>query len=495
MSVGSTGTTLGGRLTFGGLASGLDTNALVQTLLAVEARPLVRLESQKSELENDRKKYQELNTKLLELRNKARALDNRTPSLGLASFEEELLEYSAASADEAAVTVSATGEAVPGSYDIKVGQLASVGREFSTGFASQDTDLGFADGNTLSIEFGGDAPIEVDVDSGTTLLQIRDAINTDSENNGNVQASVLYDGTDYHLIIAGTETGAANDITTTASAGLGAFIESETVAQDAFIEVLGFTVQRESNELTDVLDGVTLNLRGTTGDDTFDELAADPFGSFSTVEVTIETDVTAIGDKLREFATAFNEVRDLIKTESAFDLETRQGRAFTGDSTARVIDQTIQQTLVQSFDVGGVFQGLAEIGVSFDSSGRLAVDDAKLEAALIEDVSSVKRLLGGDPDTAEATDPTDDDEGDGVTGVSGVMTELANVLKPITQSGDGTLAIRDDSFEARIKTTEERIDAFELLLQGREEALIREFSALESSIAALQAQSGFLSAI
>ncbi len=493
MSVGSTGTTLGGRLTFGGLASGLDTNALVQTLLAVEARPLVRLESQKSELENDRKKYQELNTKLLELRNQARALDNRTPSLGLASFEEELLEYSAASADEAAVTVSATGEAVPGSYDIKVGQLASVGREFSTGFASQDTDLGFADGNTLSIEFGGDAPIEVDVDSGTTLLQIRDAINTDSENNGNVQASVLYDGTDYHLIIAGTETGAANDITTTASAGLGAFIESETVAQDAFIEVLGFTVQRESNELTDVLDGVTLNLRGTTGDG-FDDTAPD-FSSFSTVEVTIETDVTAIGDKLREFATAFNEVRDLIKTESAFDLETRQGRAFTGDSTVRVIDQEIQKTLVESFDVGGSFEGLAEIGVSFDSNGRLSVDDAKLEEALIEDVSSVKRLLGGDPDTPEGTDPTDDDEGDGVTGVSGVMTELANVLKPITQSGDGTLAIRDDSFEARIKTTEERIDAFELLLQGREEALIREFSALESSIAALQAQSGFLSAI
>ncbi|NNL66013.1 MAG: flagellar filament capping protein FliD [Myxococcales bacterium] len=488
MAVGSTGTTLGGRLTFGGVATGLDTNALIQTLLAVEARPLLRMENDLDDAKAAQKKYQELNTKLLELRNKARSLDNRNSTLGAASVDEELLEFEASSTNTNVLDVSATGDAVPGSYDVAVGQLASVGREFSTGQASQDTALGFGAGESLTIDYGGTDDIVVSVGTGSSLQSIRDAINNDANNGGNVQASVLYDGTDYHLIIAGAETGADNDLTVTESAGLAGFIDpaAKTPAQDSIIQVLGFTIQRPGNEITDVLEGVTLNLRGVS--DGIDPLTPTDFSSASLTEIEIETDVTAIGDKLREFATVYNEARDLIEDNSGFDPETRRGEIFAGDSTARIIDQILSTTLVQQFTFtqSTAFQGLAEIGISFDSNGHISVDDEVLEEALIQDTSAVKRLLGGDPNAADPNDP------DGVAGESGVMTALADVLEPITRSGDGTLAVRDDTFDTRIDSLEDRIDSFERLLEGREEALIRRFTALEVSVAALQAQQDFL---
>lgn len=485
MAVGSSGTTLGGRLTFGGVATGLDTNALIQTLLAVEARPLLRMENDLEDAKAAQKKYQELNTKLLELRNKARSLDNRNSTLGAASVDEELLEFSASSTNTNVLDVSATGDAVPGSYDVAVGQLASVGREFSTGQATQDTALGFGAGESLTIDYGGTDDIVVNVGTGSTLLSIRDAINNNANNGGNVQASVLYDGTDYHLIIAGSETGAANDLTVTESAGLAGFIDplAKTAAQDSIIQVLGFTIQRPGNEITDVLEGVTLNLRGVS-----EGALPTDFSNASFTEIEIETDVTAIGEKLREFATIYNEARDLIEDNSGFDPETRKGEFFAGDSTARIIDQILSTTLVQQFTFtkNTPFQGLAEIGISFDSKGHISVDDTKLEEALIENTPAVKRLLGGDPSAVDPNDP------DGVTGESGVMTALASVLEPITRSGDGTLAVRDDTFDIRIESLEDRIDSFERLLQGREESLIRRFTALETSVAALQAQQDFL---
>lgn len=483
MAVGDAGsTTLGGRLVFGGVASGLDTNALVRTLMAVEARPLVRLQGQKQEAERDQQLYRDLNSKLLTLRNAARDLDNRTSTLSGGSVEEELLEFETTSSNQEVVTATATGDAVPGSYEVKVAQLARVGREFSTGQAARDSDLGLG-GETLTVSYGGDADITVDLTAGMTLDGLRDAINADPDNQGNVQASVLYDGTDYHLVIAGTESGVDHDITVTESAGMAGFIDAtaEQAAQDAIIEVLGFEVRRPSNQIDDALDGVTLNLRGLSAD--VPDPLGDPvdFSGVGVTEIEVNTDVEGVAEKLESFAKAYNDVRDFISEHSAFDAENVEAGPFAGDSTIRFVDGLIQNQLVQGFEFtdGGTFQSLAEIGVSLDTQGRLSVDRAKLEEALVSDVQSVKRVLGGD--VAEDED--------------GVATALARALEPLTRSGDGLLATRIDGFDDRIESLDTRMDQLARFLEQREESLIRRFTSLETLMSQLQSQAGFLSAI
>ena len=74
-------------------------------------------------------------------------------------------------------------------------------------------------------------------------------------------------------------------------------------------------------------------------------------------------------------------------------------------------------------------------------------------------------------------------------------TALARALEPITRSGDGSLALRDKTFEDRIQDVDRQIERFEERLAQRERTLIQSFTAMESAVARLQAQAGFLTSI
>ncbi len=465
-------TTLSGRLTFGGLASGLDTNSLVRTLLAIEAQPLNRLEARKGEVEREQELFRELNTKLLALRNAARDIDNRVstlPSVGGESNSEELLAFTATSTDDSLVTASASGDAVPGTYEVVVKQLATAGREISTGVADADASLGFG-GETLDIDYGdATSVISVSLNASTTLNELASAINADANNGGNVTATVLDDGTDFHLVLQGTETGTENDLTITESAGLAGFIDPalSSDAQDSIVNVLGIDVTRASNSVTDAVAGITFELQ--------DADAA------TTVEVTVAEDVDTIATRLEALTSAYNDVRQFIRTNASFDPDSETAGALSGDSTVRFIDGLVQQTLINSFQFteDSEFQGLAEIGISTGANGDLSVDRSALESALQTDAQAVRRLIGGDP----------------ANGEDGAATALARALGPIVRSGDGLLVQREQGFETRIDDLDLRIEQLERLLVIREERLISQFTALESTLVSLQTQESFLRGI
>ena len=86
---------LRGRLTFGGLSTGLDTGALVDALIQAERRPLVLLQNSRAAIDARRQALQTFNTKVLALRDAARAVDNRLDSLAGPSATEEFLAFQA----------------------------------------------------------------------------------------------------------------------------------------------------------------------------------------------------------------------------------------------------------------------------------------------------------------------------------------------------------------------------------------------------------------
>ena len=83
-----------GRPTFGGLASGLDTNALLSGLLELERQPLQRIQSRRAEVANQRSLMRDLNSRLVKLREAAQALDNRNATGSAFSTSEEFLKLS-----------------------------------------------------------------------------------------------------------------------------------------------------------------------------------------------------------------------------------------------------------------------------------------------------------------------------------------------------------------------------------------------------------------
>jgi len=98
-----------------GLATGMDTDALVEQLMSASRAPLTKLEQNNTKLEWQREAMLEINSKLLSFR--TAALDMK--------LQGTYKSYTATSSNTSLVTASATTEAVEGTYTFKVTQLAT----------------------------------------------------------------------------------------------------------------------------------------------------------------------------------------------------------------------------------------------------------------------------------------------------------------------------------------------------------------------------------
>lgn len=159
----------------GGLASGLDTQTLIEQLMQLERRPITVLQTRKDTLSKSNSAFQSLNTRLVSLQSKASDL----------LLEKNLKAKSAASSDANIVAATAGAGAAAGTYKIKVNQLASatsVGSSGALGSAAlgATTLANVKPANTTAITTGtftvGGATLTIN-NTGATLQEVVDAIN------------------------------------------------------------------------------------------------------------------------------------------------------------------------------------------------------------------------------------------------------------------------------------------------------------------------------
>ena len=510
-----------GRTTFGGLASGLDTNALLNGLLELERIPLDRLRSRQSEIETQRSLMRQLNTKLLALRKAAQALDNRNSTGSADSFDEEFLRYTGSSSDDEIVGVTAGAGAAPGEIEVQVEQLARGSRAFSESYASDtdtDTSTVLSVGQFFTIDLPNGDPtavpekeatsirIEATADSGALSLQdVRDQINTSADNGGTVRADILRiaDG-DYQLVLKTTGTGLSNQMT------LGGDIPIQppdpddpdrNLARNAQFYLFGgggdqgVLLERESNVVDDALAGVTLRLNRVARTDESDPAIA------LAETVTVDVDVEEIAKGLETFTKAYNEVVDFLDAQFRYDEVNDQSGPLSGDFTLRRVQSQLQGMISRGFAFStnpsnpfapggdsGEGGAISNIGIEVESGGRLRLDQSKLEEALALDPLSVREFLKG----RAAADDGDEDTVDYDPGFAYLV---ATQLEELVRSGDGLLASRDKAFADRIAEFDVSIERFEFRLGQREETLIARFSELERIVSGLQSQQGFLAGI
>lgn len=513
-----------GRPTFGGLASGLDTNALLSGLLEIERIPLNRIQSRRAEIANERSLMRDLNTKLVALREAAQNLDNRNSAGSGASATEEFLKYTGSSTNEDIVTVSAGAGAAPGDIEIEIEQLARGARRFSTQFADADQTIALGSGQSLSIELAdGDETavpaeeptlIEVTVGAGDaelTLQDLRDQINTNEGNGGKVRADIIRFGDDnYQLVLTTTGTGSSNAMTILGDFAFQDEVEERDAPRDAAIRLFGIEgeaglIRRESNTIDDVLTGITFELKRVS-EETDDSTPEVP--EYLPETVSIEVDNEAIAEGLEAFTKAYNDVVDFIDNQFRYDENRKTAGPLAGDFTLRQVQSELRDMVSKGFSfstnpsnpfastVDGALGGaITNIGITIENGGRLSVDEEKLDEALALDPISVREFLSGrarteaDPDSPTGEDIPPDlfDEG--------FATLFATELERLVQSGDGTLARRDEAYDRRLRDFDESIERFEARLAKREESLILRFSELERVVAGLQNQQGFLSSL
>ena len=196
-----------GITTSAGLISGIPIDDLVSQLLAVEQRPSVLLLNQKTALQTTSAEFSVLSLRLSGLKDAASSLSS------LSNFNGNAVSVTKPSSGPDLLSASVDSTAIPGTSQVKVNQLAQAHSIGAQGFVDQDTTGVASASGTFKVKAGlAGKEISVAVTTSTTLLQLRDAINTA---NGDIAAAIVNDGSGsnpYRLSLTSTKTGSANTV-------------------------------------------------------------------------------------------------------------------------------------------------------------------------------------------------------------------------------------------------------------------------------------------
>lgn len=459
-------------ISFGGLASGLDTKAIIQALVGIEERPIRALEAKKAGYTKQKSLFGDLRGLLDKLTTASKALKTTT----------DFLQRKASTDDEDVVTASASSSATTGTYNVRVLSLAKAQVNATTGSASPSTSLGAP--ASLQIDVGGTTHlISVgQVVNGAveppTLERIAAAINAEDDSTDmGVRAEVVDTGNTsngganrYQLVVRATNTGAAGAFTISYDDGDPAFqsvIDNVggnrlTQGTDARVQLNGgVTVYRASNTISDLIQGVTLDLKSD----------ASPTQD---VAITVANDATATTKKVQEFVDAYNKVVDFFVDQNKLDAEGKASGPLFGDSTLRSMRSSMRSVLGGAVAGTGnsSYQMLSQLGVTADTAGKLTLSSAKLEAALADDDDAVAAVFGN--------------------ATSGIANRMIDQVDVYTDSVDGLIKSRTDTFDRQVKDASARITASERRLELYEKQLEQKYANLETLLGRLQSQGSSL---
>jgi flagellar hook-associated protein 2 len=381
--------------------SRIDVGSIVDSLIEVDRAPVRSMQQQVTVLQSKATAYQTFNTKLSALSEKVNALLNRdgeAPLLTPYAYEDRLSESIFAkcgvkSSNEDAISATASSANDVGSYSITVSSLAQAKTMASAGFA--DTTSTATGTGTLTIKTGSNDPVTVTITSSNcTLNGVCNAINNA---NAGVSATIINDGssTPYRLLITANETGTANAFTLTdnLSGGQALGLSQTQAATDAKFLINGASITKSSNEISDVISGVTFTLKN---------LASSP------VVLRVERDVDSIVTSLKDFATAYNAVNSFIASQFSYNKSTESAGVLAGDATLRGVQGTLQNQIVQSIQNQFTTYGVTgQVGLNFNRDGSLGLDETKLREALSNNFSAVAALFLGDGTPQGSVTPSD----------------------------------------------------------------------------------------
>lgn len=444
-------------ISFSGIGSGIDTKLIVNSLVAAEIQP------QKQALDTRKKSFDAQLSAIGRLKSSLNEFQTALKNLNTADkFQARSVSLSSEDNFKAVARPSAQ----PGSYQVSVTQLARSEVKMTANLAFSNAQQVVGSGS-LTISLGGVFDSELnngftlDFDSETTTLQdVANAINRSADNN-QVSASIVNvdngsGGTQARLIMTSRETGQANTINIASTGDLNVFdtMEESRSAQDAIIEINGLVATRSSNDIGDVIQGVTLNL-------TKAELGVE-------TTITVGTDQGAIEKNVQSFVDAYNKAQGVLR-----DMTSKDDSALRSDSTVRMLSSQLRSIVSSSADTGDAQANLlAQVGVSIDRDAKMSLDKTVLKDQINRNFNSVADLFSS---------------------TSGVANRLSDFLKPYTDSS-GLLDSRTESLNSRLKGVSEqqvRIERNEELLFNR---LSRQFNAMDSMVAQMNSNGAFLNA-
>ncbi len=481
-------------ITSAGIGSGLDVAGLVRQLVAAESQPLRVLDRKEALIQARLSAYGSFKS----------ALSSFQSAMGGLSSLSKFQAFKATSADTSVITSSVAPNAVPGSYGVEVTQLAQANKLRSKTFAAVTSGIGTG---TLTFQFGKVSGASFTVNgeksaqtvtisaAQNSVSGIRDAVNAA---NVGVTAAILNDGTGNRLVFTSKETGENNSLKVTVAdasdasntddaglsqlaydvagtAGNGKNLVESIAGQNATLKVDGITISKATNNITDVIQGVTLNL-----------LKVSTPGVATTV--TVARDVDAVKNSINAFVKSYNDINKTVKDLTSYNAETKQGSILQGDTSAASVLAQIRRTLNSTLTgLGGTYTALSQVGIAFQKDGTLLLDAAKLQTAVdanFNDIAGLFAAQGRSTDSlvsyVSATDKTQ--AGNYAVAVSQLATQGV-------KSGVATAALADTTGTFTVPfVVDANNDTFTVKVDGTQSATVTLTQGSYATAAALTAE-------
>lgn len=444
-----------------GIGSGLDVAKIVEQTVAAEKTPLKKLETKAEGIQTQISTYGEIKSLTSKLGDSASKLTRDSAWNGVTI-----------SSSNSTISGTMTGIATPGTYNIKVTQLAQaqttvIGGAGAVALAKDET-MG-ASGN-IKLTMGA-VEKEISVSSSDTLTKIATKIN---EAEMGIQASVVtdVDGKE-RLMMRSKETGTDKQF---------------DVTIDPALTKLGQTNAQEAKNATVSLNGVALESSTNTFASTI------PGMSFTVSEVTtnaatltVKPDTEAMKKNIQEFVDAYNELNDLL-TKSTKSVRTADGKVdqsaqssgvgtLQGDSTTVSLQNSLRMLTQGISGSKGSLTRLSDIGIQMQEGGKLSLDASKLDKALTN-VDDLKGLFANKADS----------QGQG----GGIAVNFKNFTDQLL-AFDGTLNTKSDSLDSKLKSNIAEQDKVNKRADALETRMYQQYSALDTKMASLNALNSYVS--
>jgi flagellar hook-associated protein 2 len=437
-----------------------------------------------------------LNTRLAvlaDLKTKLKTLKTTAEDLKKTGTTSKFNTYSVSSTSATVATATATTTAIVGTHSLRISRLAKNDTLLSDRLTSASTGVITAEGAgtkmfRLSLN-GADTDVNVDLVAGdtneTVLSKIAVAVNASG---AKVSASSVGDtSSTKKLVLISKTTGASNaisltDMTGTLMENLGlssavisgrtansattaGYANTSTSLLNAAFTVDGISVEKESNTVSDVLTGVTLELKGT-------HAAAD-----QDVTLTVDVNKSGIKDRLQKFITDYNAALSYITTKTQYDPLTNTREALSGDSTFtsfRYNLRSLVSSKVTSVKVGNP-SVLSDIGITTNRDGTLTLSDTeKFDEALDGSVSKVEDLFNS---------------------ANGIAASLVTMIDKMTNSSTGKIIAAKDSTDSQVLGLTGRITRFDETLNRHVTKYKNDFLRLQAAYNQIMAQQQSIASI
>ncbi|MGO5155337.1 flagellar filament capping protein FliD [Ligilactobacillus ruminis] len=430
-------------------------------------------------------KIDKINTKSQAWTDISTRLSNLTSKLEALQDEGTYGTKKVTSSDDASATVSGTADSMEGSYDLIITQLATsskitggvVSKADGTTKISTKDALGYSGKLTItnaSADGSESKTIELDIKATDSLKDIANAINNakdPSDREGTKSAGLKATIVNNQLVVTSEEMG---DRTLTIGGdlkdklGFADNVVKMTKGQSAEFTLDGIPMKRNSNNPTDVVDGVTFNFKKADASKTI------------TLGLTNDTDkeLSAVKDFVSQYNSVMSFISEKMDVGDPSQSDNKTG-ALAGDSTLISLQSTLRSTVLGGKSVNGV--SASTLGLSVDRNGTLSLDETKFKAQLAKDPNSVKDFFFKDTSDKFSTEKTG-------TGYTADFKAVIDRYTSTKSGNEGVISLRKASYQSEIKDYNRQIERITEQIAIKRARYVRMFTNLDTAIGNLQSQ-------